>query len=60
MDNPEGDPFADLDAEMNAIGESPPDAEMPAPAEIPAPPPVVLPPPDSLFNYGAAPVAQKV
>ena len=62
MDNPEGDPFADLDAEldaeMNAIGESPPDADMPAPAEIPAP--VALLAPNSLFNYGAAPVGSTV
>ena len=60
MDNPEGDPFADLDAEMNAIGESPPDVEMPVPAEIPAPLPVAIPPQDSLFNYGEAPSAPKI
>ena len=55
MDNPDGDPFADIDAEMNAVGDSPPDAEMPliAPVAVPGPLP-------NLFNYGAAPVAPKV
>ena len=69
MDDPDGDPFADLDAEMNAVGESPPDtemplqdadmplpdAEMPLPAAVPTPVSVARPRPLSLFNYGAAP-----
>ena len=63
MDVPEGDPFADLDTEMNAVGDSPPDAEMPLPdaemplpVAVPVPVPVAPPPPPlSLFNYGAAP-----
>ena len=61
MDDPDGDAFADLDAEMDAVGDSPPDAEMPVPmaVQIPVavPVPVALPLPVSLFNYGAAPTA---
>ena len=60
MDNPDGDQWADLDAEMNAIGESPPDVEMPLPAAVPAPAPVAIPQPLSLFNYGAAPTGPAV
>ena len=69
MDTPDGDPFADLDAEMNAVGETPPDVEMPLPDEMTlpatvplvlAPVPVAPPQPFSLFNYGAAPAVPKV
>ena len=61
MDDAEGDPFADLDAEMDAVGDTPPDVEMPLPVAVPPPAPEALPPPsNSLFNYGPAPSSPMV